>query len=63
MAWVALDRNGDEFIYGNRPERWNHLLCWGVPNDTDTWIELPKGSIRNLIGRELTWHDKPVELK
>ncbi len=26
-------------------------------------IELPKGSIRKLIGRELTWEDEPVELK
>lgn len=26
-------------------------------------IELPKGSIKKLIGRELTWNDEPVELK
>lgn len=26
-------------------------------------IELPVGSIEKLIGRELTWEDKPVELK
>ena len=25
-------------------------------------IELPKGSIKKLIGRELTWIDEPVEL-
>jgi hypothetical protein len=26
-------------------------------------IELPKGTINKLIGRELSWEDEPVELK
>ena len=26
-------------------------------------IEMPKGSIKKLIGRELSWEDSPVELK
>ena len=26
-------------------------------------IDLPKGSIKKLIGRELSWQDEPVELK
>lgn len=26
-------------------------------------IDLPKGSIKKLIGRELSWSDEPVELK
>lgn len=26
-------------------------------------IELPKGSIKKLIGRELSWADSPVELR
>ena len=25
-------------------------------------IELPRGSIKRLIGRELTWDDEPVEI-
>lgn len=28
----------------------------------DIALELPKGSIQKLIGRELTWDDEPVEL-
>lgn len=28
----------------------------------DISVELPKGSIKKLIGRELTWEDEPVEL-
>lgn len=26
-------------------------------------IEIPQGSIKKLIGRELSWNDEPVELK
>lgn len=26
-------------------------------------IELPKGSIKKLIGRELSWKNSPIELK
>lgn len=26
-------------------------------------IELPKGTIKKIIGRELSWEDKPVELQ
>ena len=25
-------------------------------------IQLPKGTIKKLLGRELTWEDEPVEL-
>ena len=27
------------------------------------WLALPKGSIKKLIGRDLTWEDNLVELK
>lgn len=26
-------------------------------------IQLPKGSIKKLIGKDLTWNDEPVEFK
>lgn len=58
MAFVAVDLNGDEWIYGNCPEK-------GVSsfdNDGGRSIPLPKGSIKKLIGRKLTFDDKPVEL-
>lgn len=34
----------------------------GFPIRT-TEIELPKGSIKKLIGKELTWEDEPFEIK
>ena len=60
MAWVAVDKEKSEFIYKTKPfknedcELWWSDMCF---------IKLPKGSIKKLIGRDLTWNDEPVELK
>ena len=66
MAWVAVDKNGDENIFANEPYRERDELWWDIFDVcSDTWSEiaLPKGSIKKLIGRDLTWEDEPVELK
>ena len=39
-------------------------MAWvAVNKDGSGEVELPKGSIKKLIGRELTWEDEPVELE
>ncbi len=64
MAWLAVDKNGTECICSTKPYRdWVDFM-WCIENIFDSCaIRLPKGSIEKLIGRELTWNDKPVELK
>lgn len=65
MAWLAVDKDGTENIYYLKPERkkeyWdaeeNQPLCYR------DMIELPHGSIKKLIGRELSFFDESVELK
>ena len=57
MAWVAVDKIGKELISRTEPFRVG-----------DYWIgysifHLPKGSIKKLIGRELTWDDDAFEFK
>ena len=66
MAWLAVNKNGDEIISPDKPTRWGE---WTDMDDVcieSEWGEvdmiLPKGSIYKLIGRELTWDDEPVEL-
>lgn len=62
MAYLAVDADGAEYIYNNEPvrneEEWNMFDMV-----SEYYIELPKGSIAKLIGRELTWSDEPYELK
>ena len=59
MAWVAVNKNGDEVLFDFEPERYNDFF-W--VEDVGDDIYLPKGTIKKLIGRDLTWEDNPVEL-
>lgn len=60
MAWVAVDKDGHECVYQFRPKRISETF---IPLYTySMWLVLPKGSIKKLIGRDLTWSDEPVEL-
>ena len=65
MAWVATNYDGSETIYEVKPYKiekkwyprkdgWDRIY-W--------YINIPKGSIKKLIGRELTFEDEPVELR
>lgn len=58
MAWLAVDSDGTEYIYGAQPslEGTRFMSCFEC-------IHIPKGSIKKLIGKKLTWNDEPVELK
>ena len=64
MAYVAVDKNEEEWIYSYKPvrcheyKRWQPEMQYGYHS-----IELPKGTIEKLIGKKLTWEDEPVELK
>lgn len=60
MAWVAVNKSRSEVIFDFEPYRWNDSL-W--VEDTGDDIYLPKGTIKKLIGKDLTWEDNPVELK
>ena len=60
MAWLAVDKNGYENISNNKPFRTGAIGLNSWDND-EQLVELPKGSIKRLIGRELTWDDEPVE--
>lgn len=92
MAWVAVDRDGTEKIFGGIPVRRcdvksifydavtlkiirraykkNQYYKWAAAWRTDDQdplpegsISLPKGTIRKLIGKDLTWEDEPVKLE
>ena len=61
MAWVAVDKDGRECVYQFHPKR---SINQFIPlYEYSMWLVLPKGSIKKLIGKDLSWQDNPVELK
>lgn len=72
MAWLAVDKNGDEYIYQLKPRKIdNKDTIWFVNEACDYeecdyagsyYVALPKSSIKKLITKELTWDDEPVEI-
>lgn len=68
MAWLAVDKNGSEYIYDSLPRREcfaQKLEYWVIdnnPDDVGCLVELPDNAIEKLIGRKLTWDDEPVEI-
>ena len=63
MAFLAVDKNGKEFIYNSKPIRYDEYFDEDHFGEGCVHVYLPKGSIKKLIGYELTWDDDPVELK
>lgn len=58
MIWLAVDKNGNEFVYESKPIKgWTF---WDRQFGGDNINKLPKGSIEKLIGRVLTWEDEPI---
>ena len=64
MAYLCVDRSG-EYIADNEPRRsWFEWEGWEKNTDGEscTLIEIPKGTIKTLIGKEMTWEDDPYEM-
>ena len=72
MAWLAVNSWGCEEMFHNCPERtenryWQDNIIYReirghTPCADDYSIELPKGTIKKLIGKNLTWDDEPVKI-
>lgn len=63
MAYLCADNRG-EFIADEHPTRgWDEWHGWrDVYGESCTLIEIPKGTIKTLIGKEMTWEDEPYEM-
>lgn len=69
MSWIAVDKNGSEFIFKGKPYRAHtrngeDLGCFVYFNDKDdgSGIKLPEGTIERLIMKKLTYEDEPINL-
>ena len=72
IVFLAVNKNGDEVILDNLPvrqeeawtdERSAHDEEYFSVEDHNSAIVLPKGTIRRLTGKYLTWEDDPISLK
>lgn len=79
MAYLAVNPDGKEYAFHNEPTRvickHNEFYSYWKDNETYDYIRgmttsaydysilLPKGTIEKIIGRKLTWKDKPVKMK
>lgn len=64
MAYLCVDKSG-EYIADNVPVRdFYEWSGWDANTDGEscTLIQVPKGTIKKLIDRELTWEDEPVKI-
>lgn len=61
MTWVCVNYIGMEFVFDSEP----HRIDFGWRDDKGgcRCLMLPKGSIKKLIGRELSFYSDPVELR
>lgn len=60
MAWLAVDKDGEEWIYIHHPKRFEEM--WGVHNSEEKCHPLPYGTVASLLDRSLKWQDEPVEI-
>lgn len=65
MPYVAVDKDGSEFIYCTRPVKVGNkyaVVHRSFFTDGQSLVLLPTGTIKKLIGKKLTWDDDPIEL-
>lgn len=60
-AWVCVNSFGMELMFASKPHKVDD--SWRDNNGCCNCLELPKGTIKKIIGRELSFSDEPVELK
>lgn len=72
-SWVCIDGHGDERIFPCKPYRtfpnMNLDVQWGqrwttgsIDTEFKKGVLLPKGTIKHLIGKEMTYSDEPILL-
>lgn len=64
MAWLAVDGDGTQIIFGVKPKRSKEGKIWQLPSRYCNYpvIYLKKGIIEKIVGRELTWEDEAIKI-
>lgn len=73
MAFLVVNPNGKEIVFQRKPTRRDEVInkkkvtTWYPFSDIQDsapnfFVVLPSGSIKKLIGREITWENEPIEI-
>lgn len=54
MAWVAVDKDGSEWIFEDCPVRKNEEWVVGMRASWIDLLNIPKGTIKKLIGKDMS---------
>jgi hypothetical protein len=58
MAWIAVNKNGDEVIYQSKP----YKLVEEFQTDYEEFIFVPNGTSLKLTGKQMSFDDEPIKL-
>jgi hypothetical protein len=63
-CWICVDGDGNEFAFGSRPDKGDssykfYKTCFAQGNSSGDKLE--KGTIRNLIGKDMVFDDEPLK--
>lgn len=67
VTYFAVDSDGTEVCFNDEPVRSDGVFdVWNVPEDiynNTNNVCLPKGTIKKLTGKQLTWEDEPIAIE
>lgn len=61
MAWLAVDKDGTECLFTIKPQKNIKDMMWCIKAPDAAAVELPEGTIKQLINKNITWENEPVE--
>ena len=65
FAYLAVEPNGNELIFSETPCRIDeHSTCgWFCSSNSSQCVSVPRGTIKKITGRTITWADEPIKLE
>ena len=65
FAYLVVEPNGNELIFSEPPCRIDeHSTCgWFCSSNSSQCVSVPRGTIKKITGRTITWADEPIKLE
>lgn len=65
FAYLAVEPSGAELIFSEPPCRIDaYSICeWYNNSNSSQCVYVPRGTIKKITGRTITWKDEPIKLE